>query len=122
MALPIHSHTCSQLAHRITGLLLTISDLLQQFNDCFHRCFVPECESQENARYNADWVKDILPGSVSESSGAFKPEDCSRYIFNNRTDPSLNETCSANWFGHNEERCYQWVFDETERTIVNDVS
>lgn len=94
-------------------------------NNRLHRCFLPECESLENAKYDVDWVKDVLPGSVSDSSGVFKPEDCSKYIFKNDTiDPNelQNGTCAAHWFGSEEERCNQWVFDETERTIVNDVS
>lgn len=85
------------------------------------RCLVPECESLEDARYDVDWVKDVLPGSTSESSGIFQPEDCSKYVFKNNNTIS-NETCPAHWFGNEEERCNQWVFDETERTIVNDVS
>lgn len=33
----------------------------------------------------------------------------------------LNEKCPAEWFSTNKIRCDSWVFDDTERTIVNDV-
>ena len=85
------------------------------------RCLVPECESIENATYNEDWIKDVLPGKVSASSGIFQPEICSKYIYKNETRES-NETCAAHWFDHEQEKCNKWVFDLSERTIVNDVS
>lgn len=84
------------------------------------RCFVPECDS-ENTKFDDDWVKDILPGTTP-SSGIFQPELCSKFIFTgDRNATHSNETCQAHWFGNEEERCNQWVFDESERTIVNDV-
>ena len=83
---------------------------------------MPECESFENAKYDEEWVKDVLPGSISDSSGIFQPEICTKYIFKNDSTPHGNDACPAHWFDHEEERCSQWVFDKSERTIVNDVS
>lgn len=88
----------------------------------FCRCLVPECESLENAKYDSDWVKDVLPGTISESSGNFIPEICSKYVYMNNSTPREDETCAANWFESRQEKCSEWVFDENERTIVNDVS
>lgn len=75
------------------------------------RCLVPECESLEDTQYNVDWMKDVLP-----------PEICSKYVFNDQNVTQSNETCARQWFTDRKERCYAWVFDENERTIVNDVS
>lgn len=88
----------------------------------FRRCLVPECESLENAKYDAEWVKDVLPGSISDNNGIFQPEICSKFIFKNDSAPHGNDSCPAHWFDHEEERCSQWVFDKSERTVVNDVS
>jgi hypothetical protein len=81
---------------------------------------VPECDSPET-KFNEDWVKDVLPGSFSESSGKFVPEFCTKFVYNNNSVTNENKICPASWFGDKEERCDRWVFDETERTIVNDV-
>jgi hypothetical protein len=71
-------------------------------------------------------VKDVLPGSFSESSGLFVPENCHRYNFTAKLDVSLpleNNTCLAEWFDNdNKIQCDSWVFAKGERTIVNDVS
>lgn len=69
-------------------------------------------------------MKEVLPGTTSVSSGVFEPEVCAKYVFNNESDTTtnLNGSCSAQWFSSEKERCSKWVFDENERTIVNDVS
>lgn len=80
---------------------------------------MPECETLQNAAYDEGWVKNILPGSISESSRDFKPEICSRFVkVINQTDAG---SCSSLWFGDEQEQCDEWVFDDDERTIVNDV-
>ena len=66
-------------------------------------------------------MKHVLPGTVSASSGNFVPDFCSKYVFNSSLVINENETCSENWFDDTQERCNRWVFDENERTIVNDV-
>lgn len=87
------------------------------------RCFVPECDSLENAKYDEGWVQNVLPGSISESSGKFQPDVCSKFIHNGAlNDTSTNGTCLADWFNKTiEEKCDSWVFNPNERTIVNDV-
>lgn len=91
-------------------------------NETFHRCLVPECESIANSEYDSVWVKDVLPGSISDSFGHFIPEICSKFVFNNDSSYSGNQSCAARWFDHEQEKCSEWVFDKAERTIVNDVS
>lgn len=93
------------------------------YRETFRRCLVPECESLENGKYDSDWVKDVLPGSISDSYGHFVPEICSKYAFNNDSSYNGNQShCAARWFDHEQEKCNKWIFDKTERTIVNDVS
>lgn len=81
---------------------------------------MPECDSPET-KFDEVWVKDVLPGSISESSGNFVPEFCSKFVFNDSSETRMNGTCLASWFSDKQEKCDRWVFDEGERTIVNDV-
>lgn len=67
-------------------------------------------------------MKDILPGKISKSTGHFVPDECSKYSFINETFTLQNQTCLPNSFDHKKLRCNRWVFDEHERTIINDVS
>jgi hypothetical protein len=88
-----------------------------------YRCFVNECDSLADSKYDEEWVKDVLPGSISESYGHFVPETCKKYVYNNSlSGDSGNQSCAAHFFEHKEETCNKWVFDKGERTIVNDVS
>jgi len=85
---------------------------------------VPECETANNTKYASDWVKDILPGTISASSPEhFIPDECSKYKFIANISDSLseNETCQAYWFNNEKIRCHEWVFDRAETAIVNDV-
>ena len=86
------------------------------------RCVVEECESLDSAKYNENWVKDVLPGKVSEITGLFVPEHCLRYKFENTTNETFEGICQPHWFSHETIPCNRWVFEEGERTIVNDVS
>lgn len=86
------------------------------------RCFVDECDSVNNSKYDEDWVKDVLPGTISESYGHFVPDTCKKYVHNSSlTDDFGNQSCAAHLFEHKEVVCNKWVFDKGERTIVNDV-
>lgn len=87
-----------------------------------NRCIVDECESLDNAKYDQNWVKDIVPGKISESTGRFVPDHCKKYKFDNSTQ-ALNQTeiCEPHRFSHEKVSCNRWIFEEGERTIVNDV-
>ena len=67
----------------------------------------------------------MLPGSNSDIQGKFIPEECFRYGFKgniNETLPSENSTCPREWFNTDiKNRCNEWIFDEHETTIVNEV-
>lgn len=88
-----------------------------------NRCIVEECESLDNAKYDQKWVKDVLPGKISENSDRFIPEHCMRHKFDNTTNLTnrSNGLCEAHWFDHEKISCNKWVFEEGERTIINDV-
>lgn len=68
----------------------------------------------------------MIPGEISKSTGNFEPENCFRYKFVNDSrivddDDGENGTCLAHWFDHEKISCNKWIFEEGERTIVNDV-
>ncbi|XP_070506359.1 organic cation transporter protein-like [Chironomus tepperi] len=89
-----------------------------------YRCSVPQCESFGDTYYNQEWIKDVLPGSISDTTGKFIPEQCLQYGLKdniNDTLPSVNNTCLGTWFDSEvTTRCNEWIFDEHETTIVND--
>lgn len=58
--------------------------------------------------------------SNNRSSSVFVPEQCERFDANRTTNFTGNE-CPDEWFGEKRLSCDRWVFDESERTIVNDV-
>lgn len=70
-------------------------------------------------------MKDVIPGEISKSSGFFVPEHCTRYKFVNESISiavdEKNGTCLAHWFEHDKVHCNKFIFEEDERTIVNDV-
>lgn len=85
---------------------------------------MPQCEKFNDTYYNQEWIKDVLPGSISDT-GKFTPEQCLQYGLKdniNETLPSENNTCLGLWFDSEvTTRCNEWIFDEHETTIVNDV-
>ncbi|XP_070504608.1 organic cation/carnitine transporter 2-like [Chironomus tepperi] len=86
-----------------------------------YRCFVSECEQFESTKYSQDWMQNALPGSLS--NGKFLPEGCYKYnIIQNINDTELtrNNTCFADLFGLEREKCNSWIFSSDEVTIVND--
>jgi hypothetical protein len=85
---------------------------------------VPECDRQPVPNFHEEWIKDVLPGTVSATTGNFIPENCFKYNFTaeiNQSLPFENGTCPAFWFENDNVKCNRWVFEEGERTIVNDV-
>lgn len=99
----------------------------ETFNDQkLDRCRLPECDDPSNTNFNEEWVRDVLPGTVSASTGRFIAENCQMYNFTAQISDPLpleNNTCLAEWFEPEMRvRCSDWVFEKGERTIVNDVS
>ncbi|XP_039228739.1 organic cation transporter protein isoform X2 [Drosophila yakuba] len=90
-----------------------------------YRCYVPECDKVEDADYGADWVSIAVPGSWSKR-GQFTPSTCERFVANGSHFASTSEPwrswpldqCSAANFTAETERCHQFVYGSSERTIV----
>jgi hypothetical protein len=80
---------------------------------------VDQCEQFESAKYNQDWLQYAVPGSIS--NGQFVPEACYKYVFND-TGLIGNNTCIADLFSKQKQKCDSWIFDENEVTMINDVS
>lgn len=50
------------------------------------------------------------------------PLQCQRFLRNyNVSAPEWGDVCRKEMFTNETERCSKWIFDEGERTIVNDV-
>lgn len=86
----------------------------------FSRCEIPECDI-ENPIYDPVWLNRVVPFKEKN----IQPYKCLKYHYRqaNGSDVSANNTCNFEAFDVNsKEKCNKWVFGETERTIVNDVS
>lgn len=90
-----------------------------------YRCYVPECDKLVDAEYGADWVSIAVPGSWSKR-GHFTPSTCERFVANgdhleSSSDPWSAwplDQCFAENFTTETERCNQFVYGSSERTIV----
>ncbi|EDX06893.1 GD25780 [Drosophila simulans] len=90
-----------------------------------YRCYVPECDKLDDAEYGADWVSIAVPGSWSKR-GHFTPSTCERFVsndghFESSSDPWSAwplDQCFAENFTTETERCHQFVYGSSERTIV----
>lgn len=85
------------------------------------RCFVPECDDPNNPNYNESWVSTVVPGQT-DSTGLFSPEQCVRYEIPNTGGNSSSYVCGRDLPHKNEMRCNRWVFDNYEKTIVEEWS
>jgi len=88
----------------------------------YFRCEIPQCDTK-NPSYNPDWLNQAIPFNENYN----EPYKCLMYRYvaltTNSTDISANSTCKPESFNlSSKKKCNKWVFGETERTIVNDVS
>ncbi|KAH8254676.1 hypothetical protein KR032_011622, partial [Drosophila birchii] len=83
-----------------------------------YRCQVPGCDSLDEPDYGADWVSAAVPGTWNKE-GHFTPVTCERFVANVSSFPSRpEEWCSADNFTTETERCQQFVYGSSEKTIV----
>uniref|UniRef100_A0A336KAG2 CSON004020 protein n=1 Tax=Culicoides sonorensis TaxID=179676 RepID=A0A336KAG2_CULSO len=83
-----------------------------------YRCLVPDCDT--DTEYYEDWVSIAVPGKTIKDN--FVPLQCQRYQRNYSViAPEWGAECNKEMFTTEIERCSEWIFDEGERTIVNDV-
>lgn len=62
-----------------------------------------------------------MPGKIVKDH--FVPLQCQRFVRdNNISAPEWGDICKKEMFTSDTEKCSQWIFDESERTIVNDVN
>lgn len=83
------------------------------------RCFVPECDNPNHPNYNEPWVSAVVPGKT-DSSGLFSPEQCARYEIPIASGNSSSYVCGRDLPYKKEMRCNRWVFDNYEKTIVEE--
>ncbi|KAJ3654960.1 hypothetical protein Zmor_014110 [Zophobas morio] len=84
-----------------------------------YRCFIPECEEPQNTSYEVPWIHWAIPNEDSSEVLESKSYYCDRFSVNQSL---ANGTCYKDLFTTHIEKCNEWIFDHTERTIVNDVS
>ncbi|CAG9822517.1 unnamed protein product [Phaedon cochleariae] len=84
-----------------------------------YRCFIPECEDQHQTTYDTPWLKWAIPTESNDNQViGVKTDSCLRYMPKNDSD--LSSTCSPESFTKTLEKCNEWIFDDVERTIVNE--
>nr|XP_014100467.1 organic cation transporter protein isoform X2 [Bactrocera oleae] len=87
-----------------------------------YRCLIPQCDDPVLPQLHAHWLTNATPGSY-DKQGHFTPENCYRYkaIDSNITNESHVRECPKDAFNQNiRERCNSWVYDDEERTIVQE--
>ncbi|XP_049308470.1 organic cation transporter protein isoform X1 [Bactrocera dorsalis] len=87
-----------------------------------YRCRIPQCDDPIEPQLHAHWLANATPGSY-DKHGHFTPENCYRYkaVDDNITDVYHISECPKEFFNQNiRERCYSWVYDDDERTIVQE--
>lgn len=80
---------------------------------------MPDCDSE--LKYQNDWVQYAVPGKLN-SKGAFIPQQCNYFARNYTVQLPENGVCYADMFTDTVDKCDMWMFEEGERTIMNDVS
>lgn len=83
-------------------------------SDLNYRCVVPECDKiiDSNIEFNPKWLKYAVP---------FKedlPVQCDRYTLNNSRE---FECRNGSFLTHNTKRCDEFVYENNEKTILNEV-
>lgn len=106
---------------RLSVILLLFHQIDRQINDFLPRCLIPECEIAGDTHYNVPWRDWAIPGGSKTQILDSKSHFCDRYAINQTLINSANQTCTKDLFANTIETCSEWVFDYTERTIVNDV-
>lgn len=86
------------------------------------RCEIPQCDT-DNPSYNQDWLNLAIP--INNRTN--EPYKCLKYHYIPQTTNEMNisaySICMQEAFNVNrKEKCNKWVFDDIEKTIVNDVS
>lgn len=68
-------------------------------------------------------MQHAVPGTL-RGQETFIPEQCQYYEREANLSSSTtisSDECPAHWFSDRISHCERWIFDDNERTIVNDV-
>lgn len=71
--------------------------------------------------YDNHWVPGAVPGKI-DSHGYFSPEHCEMYTSDYYANDTITSNCSSISFHTDKTSCDRWVFDEHEKTIVEEVN
>lgn len=90
-------------------------------DNLFCRCFIPECEDSSATSFDEPFVKWAIPKETDDSQViGVNTDNCKRFLAKNIS--TINDTCSEDMFSNVVQTCSEWIFEDSERTIVNDVS
>ncbi len=82
-----------------------------------YRCRVPECESDASVfKYEPSWIKEAIPFKEDK-----EPYKCKRYRPLANTTLINHTVCMTGFDKNVTEDCSDWVFETSEKTIVNTV-
>lgn len=87
-----------------------------------YRCYIPECEHPQDTSYKVPWINWAVPqNSDSSQVIGISADFCDRFAINQTAWNLRNETCTEEIFDRSRlVKCAEWVFDDVERTIVNE--
>ena len=73
----------------------------------------------KNPVYQEPWINYAVPGKV-DINGLFTPEQCKYYEMKTYNSSIYGDQCTADSFTSNIKECTEWVFSDSENTIVQE--
>nr|XP_018905230.1 PREDICTED: solute carrier family 22 member 4-like isoform X1 [Bemisia tabaci]XP_018905231.1 PREDICTED: solute carrier family 22 member 4-like isoform X2 [Bemisia tabaci] len=89
--------------------------------DLSYRCRIPECEGSDGRpEFRPDWLVAAVPLKSEEENA---PAKCDRFkinpdFYDNNRNVSIS--CPSSFFADKTQRCADWVFKDTENTILKE--
>ncbi|XP_068082090.1 organic cation transporter protein [Anabrus simplex] len=102
------------------GFVLSLNGMSYVFTagDLRYRCHIEECD-KPGAEFQPTWLKNAVPMEYQKEEEV--PNRCYRYQQANSTLMEHdNSSCPSAWFRNSTERCYHWVYEGPEETILSE--
>jgi MFS transporter, OCT family, solute carrier family 22 (organic cation transporter), member 4/5 len=90
---------------------------VQWSDNLLFSCLIPECETQETARFDTNWLSHALPGEY-QLDGSYKVDHCKRFKPVANFSSMYADACPVKMFTDQIISCDQLVFDKSSLTIV----
>ncbi|XP_068081865.1 organic cation transporter protein [Anabrus simplex] len=102
------------------GFVLSLNAMSYVFTagDLRYRCHIEECD-KPGTEFQPAWLKNAVPMEYQKEEVV--PSRCYRYQQANSTLMEHdNSSCPSAWFLNSTERCYHWVYEGPEETILSE--